>query len=53
LVDDDQMEEALNMLASGSKHKDKALESKRKASLWSGLGKEYQSKLSKFSRQVA
>jgi hypothetical protein len=53
LVDDDQMEEALNMLASGSRHKDKALESKRKASLWSGLGKEYQSKLSKFSRQVA
>jgi|TARA_R110002012_G_scaffold314213_1_gene526664 hypothetical protein len=51
LVDDDQMKEALTMLSKGAEHTDKSIEAKRKASLWSGLGKEYQTKVSKFSRQ--
>ena len=45
------MQEALDLLAKSKKHKDKAIESKRASSLWSGLGKEYQTKLSLFMRE--
>ena len=50
-VDQDEMQEALDLLAKSKKHKDKAIESKRASSLWSGLGKEYQTKLSLFMRE--
>ena len=48
---DEDMQEALDLLAKSKKHKDKAIESKRASSLWSGLGKEYQAKLSLFRRE--
>ena len=48
---DEDMQEALDLLAKSKKHKDKAIESKRASSLWAGLGKEYQSKLSLFRRE--
>ena len=47
------MQEALDLLAKSKKHKDKAIESKRASSLWSGLGKEYQSKLSLYRRKIS
>ena len=49
-VDQDEMQEALDLLEKSKKHKDKAIESKRASSLWSGLGKEYQAKLTLFKR---
>jgi hypothetical protein len=49
-VDQDEMQEALDLLEKSKKHKDKAIESKRASSLWSGLGKEYQTKLNLFKR---
>ena len=45
------MQEAVDLLRKSAKHKDKAIESKRASSLWSGLGKEYQAKLSLFRRE--
>jgi len=48
---DEDMQEALDLLAKSKKHKDKAIESKRASSLWSGLGKEYQAKLSLYRRK--
>ena len=48
---DEDMQYALDLLAKSKKHKDKAIESKRASSLWSGLGKEYQAKLSLFRRE--
>ena len=48
---DEDMQFALDLLAKSKKHKDKAIESKRASSLWAGLGKEYQAKLSIFRRQ--
>ena len=48
---DEDMQDALDLLAKSKKHKDKAIESKRASSLWSGLGKEYQAKLSLFRRE--
>ena len=48
---DEDMQEALDLLAKSKKHKDKAIESKRASSLWAGLGKEYQAKLSLFRRE--
>ena len=45
------MQEALDLLEKSYKHKDKAIESKRHSSLWSGLGKEYKTKLSLFRRE--
>ena len=48
---DEDMQDALDLLAKSKKHKDKAIESKRASSLWSGLGKEYQAKLTLFKRE--
>jgi hypothetical protein len=48
---DEDMQDALDLLSKSKKHKDKAIESKRAGSLWSGLGKEYQNKLSQFRRE--
>ena len=45
---DEDMQFALDLLA---KSKDNAIESKRASSLWSGLGKEYQTKVSEFRRE--
>ena len=50
-IDQDEMQEALDLLEKSYKHKDKAIESKRHSSLWSGLGKEYKTKLSLFRRE--
>ena len=50
---DEDMQEALDLLAKSKKHKDKAIESKRASSLWSGLGKEYQAKLSLYRRKIS
>tara|TARA_R100001244_G_scaffold29857_1_gene28932 strand:- start:441 stop:1064 length:624 start_codon:yes stop_codon:yes gene_type:complete len=50
-VDQDEMQEALDLLEKSKKHKNKAIESKRASSLWSGLGKEYQAKLTLFKRE--
>jgi hypothetical protein len=50
LIDDEQMEEALEMLSKGKRHTDKVVVSKRQASLWSGIGKENQIKINKYSR---
>jgi len=50
---DEDMQDALDLLAKSKKHKDKAIESKRASSLWSGLGKEYQSKLSLYRRKIS
>jgi len=50
-IDDDEMQEALDLLRKSAKHKDNAIESKRASSLWSGLGKEYQTKVSEFRRE--
>ena len=50
---DEDMQFALDLLAKSKKHKDKAIESKRASSLWSGLGKEYQSKLSLYRRKIS
>tara|TARA_B100000809_G_scaffold243294_1_gene268182 strand:+ start:352 stop:978 length:627 start_codon:yes stop_codon:yes gene_type:complete len=47
---DEDMQDALDLLEKSKKHKDPAIQSKRKNSLWSGLGKEYQTKLSQFRR---
>jgi hypothetical protein len=51
------MQEALDLLEktklhwiNGDKIKDSVIKNKRKDSLWSGIGKEYQTKLSLFSR---
>jgi hypothetical protein len=48
---DEDMQDALDLLAKSKEHKDKAIESKRASSLWSGLGKEYQAKLSLYRRK--
>jgi len=48
---DQDMQDALDLLSKSKKHKDLAIQSKRAASLWSGLGKEYQTKLSLFKRE--
>ena len=50
---DEDMQDALDLLAKSKKHKDKAIESKRASSLWSGLGKEYQAKLSLYRRKIS
>ena len=50
-IDQDEMQEAVDLLRKSAKHKDKAIESKRASSLWSGLGKEYQAKVSQFRRE--
>ena len=50
---DEDMQDALDLLAKSKKHKDKAIESKRASSLWSELGKEYQSKLSLYRRKIS
>ena len=57
-VDQDEMQEALDLLEktklhymNGDKIKNKAIEVKRGDSLWSGIGKEYQTKLSLFKRE--
>jgi len=50
---DEDMQFALDLLAKSKKHKDKAIESKRASSLWSGLGKEYQAKLSLYRRKIS
>jgi len=50
---DEDMQEALDLLAKSKKHKDKAIESKRASSLWAGLGKEYQAKLSLYRRKIS
>jgi len=47
------MQEALDLLEKSKKHKDPNIESKRKGSLWSGLGKEYQVKISLFRRNIS
>ena len=52
-VDQDEMQEALDLLEKSKKHKNKAIESKRASSLWSGLGSDYQTKISLFSREAA
>jgi hypothetical protein len=51
LIDDEQMEEAMAMLKKGKAHTDKVVETKRQASLWSGIGKENQVKLNMFNRE--
>jgi hypothetical protein len=50
-IDQDEMQEAVDLLRKSAKHKDNAIESKRASSLWSGLGKEYQTKVSEFRRE--
>ena len=50
-IDQDEMQEAVDLLRKSAKHKDNAIESKRASSLWSGLGKEYQAKVSQFRRE--
>ena len=50
---DEDMQFALDLLAKSKKHKDKAIESKRASSLWAGLGKEYQAKLSLYRRKIS
>ena len=50
-VDEGELQDALDLLAKGKIHNDKVIQSKRKGSLWAGLGDEYQTQLSKFSRQ--
>ena len=44
------MQEAQELLRKSATHKDSAIENKRERSLWTGLGKEYQTKLSLFRR---
>ena len=39
------------MLKKGKAHTDKVVESKRQASLWSGIGKENQVKINMFNRE--
>ena len=51
LIDDGEMQEAQNLLAKAEKHKDKYIQSKRKSSLWSGIGNEYQVKLRMFDKE--
>jgi len=53
LIDDDDMQKAVDLLRKGKEHKDKVISSKRKSSLWSGLGSDYQTKISLFSREAA
>jgi len=50
---DEDMQSALDLLEKSKKHEDPAIESKRKGSLWSGLGKEYKTKLSLFRRNIS
>ena len=50
-IDQDEMQEAVDLLRKSAKHKDNAIESKRASSLWSGLGKEYQAQVSQFRRE--
>ena len=50
---DEDMQDALDLLAKSKKLKDKAIESKRASSLWSGLGKEYQAKLRLYRRKIS
>jgi len=49
-IDQDEMQEAQELLRKSATHKDSAIENKRERSLWTGLGKEYQTKLSLFRR---
>tara|TARA_R110002074_G_C12201776_1_gene635368 strand:+ start:47 stop:667 length:621 start_codon:yes stop_codon:yes gene_type:complete len=51
LIDDKQIEEAIIMLSKGKRHADKVVVSKRKASLWSGIGKENQIILHKYDKE--
>ena len=51
LIDDKQIEEAITMLSKGKQHTDKVVVSKRKASLWSGIGKENQIILHKYGKE--
>ena len=51
LIDDKQIEEAIIMLSKGKRHADKVVVSKRKASLWSGIGKENQIILHKYNKE--
>ena len=50
-IDQDEMQEAQELLRKSATHKDSAIENKRERSLWTGLGKEYQTKLSLFRRE--
>jgi hypothetical protein len=51
LVDDNEMQGALDLLAKGKQHTDKSVVSKRQSSLWSGLGDDYKTKLTLFRRE--
>ena len=51
LVDDNEMQGALDLLAKGKQHTNKVVVSKRKDSLWAGLGDDYKTKLSRFRRE--
>ena len=51
LVDDNEMQGALDLLAKGKQHTDKVVVSKRKDSLWAGLPSNYKTKLSRFRRE--
>jgi hypothetical protein len=50
-VDDEDFEDAWKLLDKSSKHKEKAIENKRKNSLWGGLGNEYTVKLNMFRKE--
>ena len=51
LVDDNEMQGALDLLVKGKQHTNKVVVSKRKDSLWAGLGDDYKTKLSRFRRE--
>ena len=51
LIDDKQMQEALNLLTKSKQHSDNAVLSKREKSLWAGLGDDYRTQVSRFRRE--
>ena len=51
LIDDKQMQEAINLLTKSKQHKDKVILSKREKSLWAGLGDDYRTQVSRFRRE--
>ena len=51
LIDDKQIQEAINLLTKSKQHSDNVVLSKREKSLWAGLGDDYRTQVSRFRRE--